>query len=44
MNLLKKQDRKVIRKYKKEKLLKETCIIFLKQGKWLLMALKAKYF
>ena len=44
MNLIKKQDRNVIKKNKKEKLLKKTCIIFLKQGKWFLMALKAKYF
>ena len=31
-------------KKKKEKLLKKTCIIFLKQGKSFLMGLKAKYF
>ena len=44
MNLLKTQDQEVIRKNKKGKLLKKTCIIFLKQWKWFLMALKAKYF
>ena len=40
----KKTRRKVIRKNKKEKLLKKTCIIFLKQGKWFLIGLKAKCF
>ena len=44
VNLLKKQNRKVTRKNKKGKLVKKTCINFSKQGKWLIMAIKAKYF
>ena len=31
-------------KKQEKKLLRKTCIIFSKQGKWFLMGLKAKYF
>ena len=40
----KKRRPKSDKKKQNEKLFKKTCIIFLKQGKWFLMALKAKYF
>ena len=43
-NFIKKTKPKDDEKKQEKKLLKKTCIIFLKQGKWLLMALKAKYF